>query len=268
MANYLLVLSTPIRADQPWRDVMRRQLDGCRTRRTSSPATRRRRGRLTWVAREARSDVLPGGRGLFTGYAYDDEQRSHVVRQPVPGQGAGCPAEDLPGLPPRGHLGRVRGGGARRPLPQHADLRHDRPRADAPVGLRRVLLLRLRRRLGLPCTLDSTSWVAALAQCHVGPADEHADPRAGGHYVAVGQRVDVDLTDPRAEATVVTGRCVTVFAVGRRTLRRDDPSCGRPDRLRRSTRRLARPRGRPALAVRRQGLAHLPGCGPALPGRP
>ena len=75
-----------------------------------------------------------------------------------------------------------------------------------------VLLLRLRRQLGLPCTLDRTvvgslRWPNAMSAQLMSTRTIVREIT----YVAVGQRVDVDLTNPHAEATVVTRSLREVF---------------------------------------------------------
>lgn len=188
--------------------------------------------RLDWLARHATGDLMPEGQGLFTGVAYDDDAeglyfgRSGWAKR----GGAAWTSEDLPGC----HVvGTWRDGR----LGVTTDLYRSMPLfttstpgmtllSDSPV-----LLLRLRRRLGLPCTADPTvvgslRWPNAMSAQLMSTRTIVREIT----YVAVGQRVDLDLNDPGAEAQVVT-----------RSLREVFPWTGEPygETIRRAAARIA-----------------------------
>ena len=170
--------------------------------------------RLDWLARHATGDLMPEGQGLFTGVAYDDDAEGlYFGRSGWESRGARVWADDdMPGC----HvIGSWRGDRLR----VTTDLYRMMPLfTTSAAGLVLVsdsaaLLLRLRRRLGLPCTPDATvigamRWPNAMSAQLMStrtPVQEIT-------YVAVGQRVEVDLTDPCARAEVVTRPMREVFA--------------------------------------------------------
>jgi hypothetical protein len=209
VANYLLALthgSGPPRLQ----DVLDELAAG-------APADVVRRGldhtwSLTWVAREAKRDLLRDDSGLFTGFSYDDEREelSFGSRSQPPGRAV--PDTDLPGC----HLA-VSWDSSE--LTVRGDLYRSMPifvttergltlMSDSPY-----VLLRLRRRLGLPATTDpdvagSLRWGNAMSAQLMSTRTlvKEID------YVAVGQRVRIPLDADGATAEIRTRPLREVFA--------------------------------------------------------
>lgn len=157
---------------------------------------------LTWIARDAAHDLLPGG-GLFSGFAVDDERERICFA--ATGWGAQPPvlhSDDLPGC--------------------HVHVRWDAERLSLTADLYRSMsvfvttvpglvlisdsayvLMSLRRRLGLPVTPDATvadslRWVNSMSAQLLGSRTLVREIR----YVPVGQRVHVPLTAGAQTSTV------------------------------------------------------------------
>jgi len=209
MANYLLVLAHRS-APPALRDVMARLT-------AAAPADVVTHGlehgwTLTWLAREAPSDLLTDGRGLFTGFAYDDEQELISFGSRSQSPGSGCPSQDLPGC----HLG-VTWDEAR--VTVRGDLYRSLPifvtttRGLTLVSDSASTLAALRRRLGLPCSVDadvagSLRWGNAMSAQLMSTRTLVREV----DYVAVGQRVHLLLEPEGASATISTEPLRSLFA--------------------------------------------------------